>query len=326
MGLIGAIVLCAAQPSKSAGATRIVAREGARKIVAISPSGGRPRMLFRVPKGVLVSIGASENSRSIAFASRTWDKSSHPSIWTDRIWIMRRGHPANVIRSFVSSGMTRADVPIDSIALAPNGRKILVTKRAGAVFVLRSDGSDFHRVVVPGYSFEASGGRNSSGAEFTADGRRIIGVFRTTDQEEPVNGIGTTGLEGGPVDLLRAGPFRGGLSYATAPTMSDDGRLIAFATADRRGARIMVMRRDGSHAHRLPASQLPAWTAQNPSFSPSGNALTFSGEKLSGGGVVIGVAPSCIFTIRINGSHRRTAHCEKAQRITRNPLWTRWPF
>ncbi len=326
IGMIGVIILSAAQPSKSAGATRIIAREGTRKIVAIPPSGGQPQTLFLLRRGALISIAASRNGRRVAFASRNWDKSTGAPVWTDRVWTMRLGRRARVIRSFVSSGITRADIPIDSIALAPNGGKILVTKRAGAVFILKANGSHLHRVVVPGYSFEASGGRNSSGAEFTADGRHIIAVFRSTGQEGPVNGIGTTGLNGGSVNLLHTGPFRAGLSFAAAPTMSANNRLIAFATADRAGARIVVMRRDGSHAHRLPASQVAGWTAANPSFSPSGNALTFSGEKLSGGGVDIGVSPSCIFTIRVDGSRRRTARCENARRVPRNPLWTRWPF
>jgi hypothetical protein len=197
--MIGVIVLSAAQPAKSAGATRIIAREGARKIVAIPPSGGRPQALFRLQRGALLSIAASRNGRRLAFASRNWDKSTGVSVWTDRVWTMRLGRRARVICSFVSAGITRADVPIDSIALAPNGGKVLVTKRDGAVFVLGADGSHLHRVVVPGYSFERSERQNSSGAEFTPDGRHIIAVFRSTGQEEQVNGIGTTGLNGGPI-------------------------------------------------------------------------------------------------------------------------------
>jgi Tol biopolymer transport system component len=328
IGLFSATILCAAPPSASAGATRIITREGARKIVAVPPSGGHPGTLLRLQGAALLSIDASGNGGDIAFASRSWDKSSGVPVWTDQIWTMRMhgGRPAHVIRSFVSSGRSRANISIDSIAVSPDGRHILVTKRAGAVFVLRADGSHFRRVVVPGYSFEASGGRNSSGAEFTPDGRRIIATFRSTGSDEPVNGIGTTSVNGGRVHLLRTGPFRAGLGFASAPTVSRDGRLIAFATADHAGARIMIMNRDGTNAHRLAGSQVAGWTARNPCFSPSGNALTFSGERLSAGGVVIGVAPAYIFTIHTEGTHRRVIQREKAHRGARNPIWTRWPY
>lgn len=326
IALLCAIVICSAPPSASAGATRIITREDTKKIVAIPPSGGTPETLFRLHRGALLSISASHNGRVVAFASRSWDKSSGVPVWTDQIWTMRGSRPAHVIRSFVSSGRSRADNPVDSLAVSPDGQHILVTKRAGAVFVLRADGSHFRRVLVPGYSFEDGGGWNSSGAEFTPDSRRIIATFRSIGTDDPVNGIGTTSIDGGRVHLVRTGPFRAGLGFASAPTVSRDGGRIAFATANRTGSWIMIMNRDGTNAHRLPGSQVAKWTVHDPYFSPSGNALTFSGEKLSEGGVVIDAAPSCIFTIRMEGTHRRIVQREKARRGARSPIWVRWPY
>jgi len=251
IALLGAMILGAIQPSTSASATRILVQENSKKLVALSPSRGQPHLLFRLRQGALLSIGASSNGKVIAFVTRSWDKSSVVPVWTDRIWIIRRGHPARVVRAFVSP-RTHAKNQIDSIAVSPGGRRILINSRGGAAFMLHSDGAHFHRLTVPGYSFGVGGGGNSSGPEFTPDGRRIVGVFYPVGaEEEDLGGIGTTSVDGGRIHFLRRGPFRNGVGIAFAPTISRDGRLIAFATADKSGHRIVVMRRDGTKAHRL---------------------------------------------------------------------------
>jgi Tol biopolymer transport system component len=299
--------------------------------VAIPPSGSRPRTLFQLGKGALLSIAASNNGKDIAFASRSWDKSTGISVWTDRIWIKHGARRPRGIRSFVSSGRSRAYKSIDSIALSPDGRRVLVTKRHRAVFIMRADGSGFHRITVPGYTFGVAGGRNSSGPEFTPDGHRIISTFYPPgSQEDEVGGIGTTSINGGRVHFLRRGPFSRGVGTFFAPTISRDGRLIAFVTLVHAGTenwlQIMVMNRNGTHAHLLRESRLPGWSIGNPCFSPSGKALTFVGKKAAAGNVVIGVTPSAVFTIRLDGTHRRVVQREKAHLVSRNPIWTYWPY
>jgi len=324
--VVGVIALSAIKPSTSVGATRILAREGAKKLVALPPTGGQPDVLFRLRDGALLSVGASDNGRVIAFASRSWDKSDPVPVWTDRIWVMRRGRRARVIRTLVSP-RTLAKNQIDSVAVSPDGRRILVNSRRGTAFMLHSNGGHFHRVAVPGYAFGVGGGGNSSGPEFTPDGHRIIGVFYPVGaEEEDLGGIGTISVDGGRIHFLRVGPFRYGVGIAFAPTISRDGRLIAFVTADGAGHRIVVMQRDGKDAHRLPGSEMTDWSVENPCFSPSGNALTFASRRITGGGIIINVAPSVVFTIETNGALRRGIQREKAHRDARNPIWTHWPF
>jgi hypothetical protein len=330
IALLGLALLFAARPPSSVGATRIITTESARKLVAIPPSGGHPRTLFQLSKGALLSIAASYNGEDIAFASRSWDKSTGTSVWTDRIWIKHGDRRPRAIRSFVSSGRSRAYKSIDSIALSPDGRHVLATKRHRAVFIMRADGSGLHRIAVPGYTFGVGGGRNSSGPEFTPDGQRIISTFYPPGyQEDTMGGIGTTSINGGRVHFLRR-PFSGGVGTFFAPTISRDGRLIAFVTlvhSEKSGNRlqIMVMNRNGMDAHLLRDSRLPGWSIGNPCFSPSGKALSFVGIRASGGNFVIGVSPSAVFTIRLDGTHRREIQHETEHRVFRNPIWTHWP-
>lgn len=330
IALLGLAFLCGACPPSSAGATRIITREGARKLVAIPPSGGRSRTLFQLSRGALLSIAASYGGEDVAFASRSWDKSTGVPVWTDRVWIKHGDRPPRAIKSFVSSGRSRGYKSIDSIALSPDGRHVLVTKRHRAVFIMRADGSGLHRIAVPGYTFGVGGGRNSSGPEFTPDGQRIISTFYPSGyQEDATGGIGTTSIDGGRVHFLRRGPFSRGVGTFFAPTISRDGRLIAFVTLvhSKSGNRlqIAVMNRDGRDAHLLRDSRLPRWSIGNPCFSPSGKALSFVGVRASGGNFVIGVSPSAVFTIRLDGTHRREIQRETEHRVSRNPIWTRWP-
>lgn len=299
--------------------------------MAIPPSGGRPRTLFRLARGALLSTAASYDGRDIAFASRSWDKSTGVPVWTDRVWIKHGNRRPRPIRSFVGSGRSRGYKSIDSIALSPDGRHVLVTKRHRAVFVMRADGSGLHQIFVSGYTFGVAGGGNSSGPEFTPDGKRIVSTFYPPGyQEDSMGGIGTTSIDGGRVHFLRRGPFSHGVGTFFAPTVSRDGRSIAFVTLVRSAKsgnrlQIAVMRRDGTDAHLLSDSQLPEWSIGNPCFSPSGKALSFVGIRASGGSFVIGVSPSAIFTIHLDGTHRREVQREREHRVSRNPIWTRWP-
>ena len=312
---------------------RIIVREGARRLVAASPHGGKSQTLVLLHRGAMLGTAASLDGAVVAFASRTFHKVEGDSEgdrterqWTDRIWVMRPGKRPRIVRTIKSAGSERGYRSVDSIALSPDGRELLIEKRRGAVFSMRTDGSGLHRVRPVGYEFHGAGGHNYSGAEFTPDGKRIIGVFYPpTHHVTDVGGIGTVALGGSSVHFLQRGPFTAGYGHFDAPTISPDGRHIAFVSSGPAGIRISVMNRDGSGVHRLRGTLLPGWNFSNPSFSPSGRSLTLIGTHPGGGNTIIGRTPSVLFTIGLDGHRLRMVQTEKFRRFARNPDWVRWP-
>jgi Tol biopolymer transport system component len=240
--------------------TRIVVRESARRVVAISPHGGKPQTLVHLHRGAILGTAVSRDGSVLAFASRTFHKIAGDGEgariereWTDRIWVARHGGRPRIVRTIKSAGFDRSHRSLDGVALSPDGRELLIQKRHGDVFLMRTDGSGLHQVLPAGYEFHGSDGHNSCGVRFTPDGRRLIGVFypptrRVTD----IGGIGTVSLAGGPVHFLTRGPFTAQYGHFDAPTISPDGRHVAFVRSGPRGIRFAVMDRDGSHAHTLP--------------------------------------------------------------------------
>jgi dipeptidyl aminopeptidase/acylaminoacyl peptidase len=338
--LLPAVILLALAGAASAhGGTRIIVREGARRVVAISPHGGKPQTLVHLRRGAMLGTAVSRDGKVIAFASRTFhkvagDEEGHriEHDWTDRIWVMRAGGRPRVVRTIKSAGVVRGRRSVDSLALSPDGRQVLIQNRRGAVFLMRSDGSGIHRVLPMGYEFHGSGGHDSCGIRFTPDGRRLIGVFypptrRVTD----IGGIGTVSVHGGPVHFLTRGPFTAQYGHFDAPTISPDGRHVAFVRSGPRGIRIDVMNRDGSAVHTLRATLMPGWNFANPSFSPSGRSLTLIGThpgvagRPGTGNTIIGRTPSVLFTVGLDGRRPRRVQTETARRYERDPLWVAWP-
>jgi hypothetical protein len=317
---------------------RIIVREGARRVVAITPHGGWPQTLFHLHRGAVLGTAASRDGSLVAFASRTFHKVEGEGEgkriereWTDRIWVMRAGCRPRVVRTITSAGFDRSHRSLDSIALSPDGSELLIQKRHGDVFLMRSDGSGLHQVLPTGYEFHGSGGHNSCGVRFTPDGRRLIGVFypptrRVTD----IGGIGTVSVKGGPVHFLVRGPFTAQYGHFDAPTISPDGRHVAFVRSGPAGIRIEVMGRDGSRVHTLSATLMPGWNFANPSFSPSGRSLTLIGThpgvatRPGTGNTIIGRTPSALFTIALDGHRLRRVQTETARRYERDPVWVEW--
>jgi hypothetical protein len=332
------VLLALATAAGAHAGTRIVVREGARRLVAISPHGGRPEVLVHLHRGAILGTAVSQDGRVVAFASRTFrkvggdegERTEHE--WTDRIWVIWAGGRPRIVRTIKSAGVVRGRRSLDSIALSPDGRELLIQRRHGDVFLMRSDGSGLHQVLPAGYEFHGSGGHNSCGVRFTPDGRRLIGVFypptrRVTD----IGGIGTVALTGGPVHFLTRGPFTAQYGHFDAPTISPDGRHVAFVRSGPVGIRIEVMDRDGSHVHSLPATLTPGWNFANPSFSPTGRSLTLIGThpgvatRPGTGNTIIGRTPSVLFTIRLDGRRLHPVQTEKVRRYGRDPLWVDWP-
>jgi dipeptidyl aminopeptidase/acylaminoacyl peptidase len=323
--LFAAILLVTPRLAEAAAATRIVTRANARQIIAVRPQGGQPQTLVHLHRGAVLGTAVSRGGRILAFASRTFHEVDREHVWTDRIWVLHVGGRARIVKTIISRGGTRSYRSIDSIAISPDGRTLLVERRRGDVFTIRADGSGYRAVRPAFYDFGVGSGRNSSGPEFTPDGKRIIGVFYPPNAgEDEIGGIGTVPPEGGPVNFIRRGPFANGVGHFFGPTVSPDGRFIAFATAGRSGVSISVMNRDGSGAHRLRESVLSGWSIDNPSFSPSGRFLTFVGEHHGKGNVIIGRTPSAVFTIGRDGSRLRIVQTEKARFFSRDPSWVRW--
>jgi hypothetical protein len=323
--LLATILLVTTDLSEAAASTRIITRANARGIIAIQPQGGRPQTLVHLRRGAVLGTAVSRGGSVLAFASRTFHKVNREPVWTDRVWVLHIGGRPRIVKTIISRGGARGYKSTDSIAISPDGRTLLVERRRGDVFTIATDGSDYRAVRPALYDFGVGSGRNSSGAEFTPDGKRIIGVFYPPNaREDEIGGIGTVALEGGSVHFIRRGPYANGVGHFFGPTVSPDGRFIAFATAGRSGVSITVMNRDGSDAHRLRESILSGWSIENPSFSPSGKSLTFVGDHFGMGNVIIGRTPSAIFTIRRDGSRLRIAQTEKARFFSRDPAWVRW--
>src|SRR4051812_26693694 len=78
--------------------SRIVVREGARRLVAVSPDSGGARTLIHLHRGAMLGTAVSGDGAVIAFASRTFHKVDGDGEggriereWTDRIWVSGPG-------------------------------------------------------------------------------------------------------------------------------------------------------------------------------------------------------------------------------------------
>lgn len=328
--LLGLTTVIALPPDVSASSTRILTRSGSQRVVAIPPTGGAPRTLFRVSQGFITGIAASLDGRRIAVAVHSLQRRGDDRrTFLDRIWITNAdGTGARAVRSFRASRGS-GQPQVDSIAVSPDGSHILVGKtvreHAGIVsVVMRADGSNPQAISLRGYRFGSGPGYNYGNPEFTPDGKRIIGQFYSVGSSMPrMRGIGTVRLSGGPIHFLRLGPAGSLRGSGFGPTISDDGRFVAFVVSRKHSGRIMVMRRDGTRLHALPQTTMSGWRISNPNFSPSGDSLAFAGEL---GRPIrrIGVDPAAIFTIRRSGTNLRQIQREKlAHWYARNPAWTR---
>ncbi len=308
----------------SAAASRIITRGKDRAVVAVSPGGGRPKVLFHLELGLVLGIGASADGDRIAVASR--ETRGHRQL--DRVWLMDgNGRGAHVVRTFVDDPPS-GHGPIDAIAVSPDGHRLLLTFRKAKAeakvdaYLLRLDGTGMTRVPVAGGWAFACGiyCENYSGPQFTPDGKHILGTFSSSGLPSGRRGIGTVPLRGGRVHFVRIGLPGTLKGSGFAPTMSRDGRRIAFVVGDGRTphTKLMIMRSNGSRAHPVRNGNLHGKALTNPSFSPSGRALAFAATELNRFG---GTPGATVFVIRCDGSGRHLVERGTTDFYSQNPIW-----
>src|SRR5918998_1712450 len=171
-----------------------------------------------------------------------------------------------------------------------NGRIAFSSDRGGEdleIYTMRPQGGDVVQVTsAPG---------NSIFSDWHPDGRRLVfdsdRVTRGCSDEACNVEIFITNVDGTGLRRLTRSP-----SFDGDPSVSLDGKRIAFGS-DRDGdPEIYTMRLDGTHVRQVTHNN---WSDFNPSWSPNGRRLAFESDAGRGGG------RSAVFTIHTDGSHLR---------------------
>ena len=321
--LAAAIALLAvAHPGDAHATSRIVVREGGRRLAAVAPSGRPAQTLVRLRHGTMLGTAAARDGTVVAYVSRTRHGSGRERVWTDRIWTLRPGGPPHIVDVARAGAANRAGL-IDTLALSPDGGKLLFETNVNTVFLMRSDGGGLRRVRTS-RTFGRGVGRGSTGPQFTPDGRGIIAAFYPREgNRTATGGIGTVSISGGRVHLLTHGPDSAGIGEFLSPTVSPDGSLIAYVLRRNSGDAIWTMRRDGSRAHRV--TRLPGWRLSHPSFSPSGRSLAFAAEHEGKSYITVGKSAADVFTVRLGGGRPHSIERDKARLSARTPDWAGRP-
>jgi TolB protein len=177
---------------------------------------------------------------------------------------------------------------------SPDGTRMVFTvRRTGTaddharIWIVRADGSDAHQVAT------APKGFGDRAPTYTPDGRHIV-FFRSTPFFQDGSAIWKMRINGTHQRALT--PFSGDPNPTVdeSPSVSPDGGQITFVRyfADGIGARVFVMRIDGSNLHRISPLR---FEASVPDWSPDGQRITFT----SNGNHFFG---SAAYTMRPNGT------------------------
>lgn len=337
LGVVAATVLCCASLPALAAGDQIVSVKGTNKVVALSPVTGATRVIFRIGRGYVADVAASQGGRQIVVATalppRRVAGDGRRRVRPERIWVMAGdGGGAHVLRTFYGPPGELAGV--ESVDISRDGRRIAAATRDW-IAVMHGNGSAARRLRITGFKPSIGGSYYSGGPTFTPDGRRLLGAFRTTGpQETRRRGIATVPVVGGRVHFIRSGPVESAAARGFSPAISEDGTWIAYLAsvakqlhgrvAQTPRHRIFLMRRDGTRLHRLRAHPSSEWSLSNLDFSPSGRSLVFGAvSRGPKDGFEWGVDPTAIGIVPKDGSRLRLLDREPLRGWTRSPVWVR---
>lgn len=276
--------------------TQIVTHSSRRDagIFTMSPQGRRRQKLR---KGLVDAVSVTPNGRRMAFArERSTPCSRCPANFFVEVLVANgKAGKAKRVKRFKRAG-------VESLAISPNGRRIVLSIFRGAgfdLYVMRADGSGVRRLT--------RGGPDETGVSFSPSGRRIL----FARERAGGSAIYTMRAKGGGLRRISRSP-----GNDTDPVYSPNGRLIAFSRSDNSefGLRsLFLMRADGSNRRRLTRHPEDVEDLQA-DFSPNGSSLAFA----RGGG-----ADFDIYTVRASGGEPKLAADARVGLI--EPDWTRRP-
>ena len=155
---------------------------------------------------------------------------------------------------------------------SPDGRRVAYMQggfRPDAIHELRVATLDGKSEVI--FRNEANPGKNVAPAGWLPDSSALLVSLVRADN---TSAIGLVPTAGGPFTSLRSGKWT--RTYPELPSLSPDGRLIAFSDGSPGMREIQVISRDGQAAHRItdhPADDF------RPLWSPDGSHLAFLSNR-----------------------------------------------
>ncbi len=264
------------------------------KLVTESPAGGQRRVLARNDFDYsLGGVSANRSGRRIVYEmSGILGGGPGPGeLFTKFVMVRRGDNDGRFIRRFRTF--------VQGFDISDDGRRITLAKGAGRtsdnveIFVMRTSGAGLHKVTNCPVECTDPG--------FSPNGRKIVFVKGRH--------LAVMSSRGGPSHRLT-----GGGGSEMMPTYSPNGNRIAYVSSQGGTLfRIWIMRADGSRERRITGG--PDAQQLNPDFAPTGRALVYEKDAFVGGGA------SGIFTIRPDGTHRRTVQ----RGVGGDPDWTRRP-
>jgi Tol biopolymer transport system component len=271
--------------------TRIL-YQGFDTVRSVRPDGSHQSVLAHVdldPSHHIISLrdlAGSKNGKRIVVTTETLASAGPGSVLVNRIirYNGRGRQRKPLFHPFVGDG-------VNSIAISADGRRIVYPKD-GDLYIAGADGHGVRRL---------THGANAKHPAISTDGRRIA-FERNTSGNQDIWGMNTSG---GPITRLTS-------SHAdeTWPAFSPPGAGIAYGS-DAGGGELRVMSARGTMDHVV--TRTHAGEETRPDFSPGGGSIVYVGR--AGGGFAL-------FTIRVNGSHRKLVGEAGA---AKGPQWTRLP-
>lgn len=253
LGLIALTALTAA-PSQAEAATRIVyAHKG--KLLALSPQGGSPRTIARVPVNTFDLAASADGRRFVLITNRYLPYPERGSIRAIYVLDLGRGM-RRVFRQQTTGEL--------EVALSRDGHEIGFAKE-GEVWVMNANGSGRRQVTDnPG---RAGAFGTVEDLAFTPSGEEVVfarwteGLYRA-----PLSGGEETRLWGDSGDL------------AVAP----DGRIVCRSVLGKGAEGLVALSPDGDHPRMIAPDRHKDY-ALDPTWSPDGGSIAYRRRLEEGG-------------------------------------------